>query len=434
MISIFFYDIRFYIFNLRFYFSQYYNLLIKEKEFCGLRLFPRTKAMPVNRSPDKTSIGEPNDNLPSVSRPTPSSQSRIITRGRAQVDRMEADRNSAGQPAQVEHPGGSQDTGMNNLVLIISQALGDATLRQTEALAEFSLRQTQLMNSIELGFQRMLIQTPIQADPIPAVATPLSQQSGESTTDLRPDRVSQIITNWKLRFTGKGLLSVDDFIYRAEALTQQTLEGNFVLLARYSSNLFEGSAAEWFWRYHKGVQDLRWAELCAALRTRFKDARTDRDIQAAIDSRKQKLHESFDEFSEAIAAMADHLSCPLTDSYLMGVLRSNLLPEIQHELLHIPIQSVAELRQAVRRHENFKQQMSRMPSLNARPVQKKSINELAEQVDSDLESEVEVVDDVAAIEVECWNCQGKGHRYHDCSAERRVFCYGCGKPDTYRPS
>lgn len=180
------------------------------------------------------------------------------------------------------------------------------------------------------------------------------------------------------------------------------------LLARYSSNLFEGSAAEWFWRYHKGVQDLRWADLCAALGNRFKDARTDRDIQAAIDRRKQKLHESFDEFSEAIAAMADHLTCPLTDSYLMGVLRSNLLPEIQHELLHIPIQSVAELRQAVRRQENFKQQMSRMPSLNARPAVQK--NELAEQVDSDLESEVERVEDVGAIDVECWHCQGKGHR------------------------
>lgn len=394
------------------------------------------KAMPVNRSSNQTPIGEPNDNLPSV-RPTPSSQSGIITRGRAQVERMETDRNSTGQPAGSQVPGGSQDTSseMNSLALTISQALGDASRRQTEALAEFSLRQTQLMNSIEIGFQRMFTQTPIQADPIPAVVTPVSQQSGESTTDLRPDRVSQIITNWKLRFNGKGLLSVDDFIYRAEALTRQTLEGNLELLARYSSNLFEGSAAEWFWRYHKGVQDLRWADLCAALRTRYKDARTDRDIQAAIDRRKQKPHESFDEFSEAIAAMADHLSCPLTDSYLMGVLRSNLLPEIQHELLHIPIQSVAELRQAVRRHENFKQQMSRMPSLNARPaVQKKTINELAEQVDSDLESEVEVVEDVAAIDVECWNCQGKGHRYHDCSAERRVFCYGCGKPDTYRPS
>lgn len=91
--------------------------------------------MAVNRSPNKTPIGEPNDNLPSVSRPTPSSQSGIITRGRAQVDRMETDRNSAGQPAGSQVPGGSQDTSseMNSLALTISQALGDASRRQTEA-------------------------------------------------------------------------------------------------------------------------------------------------------------------------------------------------------------------------------------------------------------------------------------------------------------
>lgn len=51
------------------------------------------------------------------------------------------------------------------------------------------------------------------------------------TTDFRPDRIGQIMANWKLRFTGKGYLSVDDFIYRAKALTRQTLEGNFELLA-----------------------------------------------------------------------------------------------------------------------------------------------------------------------------------------------------------
>lgn len=130
------------------------------------------------------------------------------------------------------------------------------------------------------------------------------------TTDFRPDRIGQIMANWKLRFTGKGYLSVDDFIYRAEALTRQTLEGNFELLAIYSCNLFEGSAAEWFWRYHKGINELRWLDLCEALKAQF-FLRTDRDIQAAINRRKQKPHECFDDNSQSVAAMADHLSAPL---------------------------------------------------------------------------------------------------------------------------
>lgn len=130
--------------------------------------------------------------------------------------------------------------------------------------------------------------------------------------------------------------------------------------------------------------------------------------------------------------MADHLSVPLTDSYMMGVLRANLLPEIQHELLHVPIHSVAELRQAVRRHEIFKQQMARLPIFSTRPIPKKLVNELAEQPGSESKSKVAEAEDVAAIEFECWNCLKKGHRYHDCTEERRVFCYGYGKPDTYR--
>lgn len=65
-------------------------------------------------------------------------------------------------------------------------------------------------------------QTPVQTETIPAVLTPSSQQNNHprltpsDTTDLRPDRITQIMTN-----------------------------------------LFEGSAAEWFWRYHQGVSELR---------------------------------------------------------------------------------------------------------------------------------------------------------------------------------
>ncbi|XP_043065126.1 uncharacterized protein LOC122320765 [Drosophila ficusphila] len=47
------------------------------------------------------------------------------------------------------------------------------------------------------------------------------------------------------------------------------------------------------------------------------------------------------------------------------------------------------------------------------------------------------VDEVRAIKVAekltCWNCDAKGHRYHDCRKPRRIFCYGCGTPDTYKP-
>jgi len=84
---------------------------------------------------------------------------------------------------------------------------------------------------------------------------------------LRPDHISQVISNWKLRFSGHASKSVNVFVYRMEALTMQTLDGNFELISRYASNLFEGSASEWFWRFHKTVPIVTWTQLSSALHT-----------------------------------------------------------------------------------------------------------------------------------------------------------------------
>jgi len=94
----------------------------------------------------------------------------------------------------------------------------------------------------------------------------------------RPDKVGHIINGWKLRFNGHDGLSVDNFIYRVEALTHQTLEGNFSVLCSNASILFDGKAREFYWRYHKSSRSLGWISLCEALRKQFRDTRTDVDF------------------------------------------------------------------------------------------------------------------------------------------------------------
>ncbi|KAH8308605.1 hypothetical protein KR018_009276, partial [Drosophila ironensis] len=49
-------------------------------------------------------------------------------------------------------------------------------------------------------------------------------------------------------------------------------------------------------------------------------------------------------------------------------------------------------------------------------------------------SDVEKGEEIEALALVCWNCRKEGHRYHDCEAKRKVFCYGCGHPNTYKPS
>ncbi|KAI8118689.1 hypothetical protein CVS40_9622 [Lucilia cuprina] len=249
--------------------------------------------------------------------------------------------------------------------------------------------------------------------------------SHSSDSFFRPDKVGHIIHNWKIRFSGdhKGM-SVDNFIYRVEALTTQTLDGNFELLCRHISTLFDSKATEWFWRYHRSVNEIRWPDLCNALRHQYKDSRTDVDFREMIRDRKQHHGESFDSFYDAIVEISDRLSTPLQENVLVEILRRNLLPEIQHEILNIPIYSVTHLRDICRRREFF------MMDIGKRQVVNKSINfrrQVHELEQDDIEPLTE--EDISAISLICWNCQKNGHRYQDCLEDRNVFCYGCGTPE-----
>ncbi|XP_041565648.1 uncharacterized protein LOC108148614 isoform X3 [Drosophila elegans] len=264
--------------------------------------------------------------------------------------------------------------------------------------------------------------------------------SVESDAIYRPDRVGQILNSWKIRFNGSlDGISVDNFIYRVEALTEQTLNSKFEILASNASLLFDGKARDFYWRYHKSCngEGLDWKALCQALRKQFRDTRSDVDIREAIRDRKQKEKENFDTFHEAIVSLTDGLEVPLSEKSVAEILARNLRPEIRHELLHIQINSVGQLREICRRRESFLEDVRRNYAYTKATPYRKQVAELLEDPlpdeaaeFSDIESEVEV----GALALICWNCHKEGHRYQDCEGKRRIFCYSCGKPNTYKPS
>lgn len=364
------------------------------------------------------------------------------------------DQNRVVQPEMQPSPlQMGQETLLANLQQSITTAMATVLVQQTRTLAQ----------SIEAGFQRLSVQMTPNTEPIqpttrispsaqphqsfeqlfripnrpdsehyPSAYTPAGSQPYR---DLRPDRISQIMANWKLRFTGHASLSVDDFLYRVEALTHQTLEGNFELLARYASNLFEGSGSEWYWRFHRSVPVVRWTDLCLALRSQFQDGRTDLEIRSAIAQRKQKQNEPFDSFYEAILGLSDKLSQPLNEQALLEILRANLLSEIQHEILYVPIDNIVQLRHVVRTRERFLKFVAHPIVPVQRFQAKRHVSEVTVQTETDSKYDEEVNDtEVAAMTLSCWNCGKNGHRYQDCVSARNVFCYGCGKRDTYKPS
>lgn len=58
--------------------------------------------------------------------------------------------------------------------------------------------------------------------------------------------------------------------------------------------------------------------------------------------RKQTMNESFDNFYGSDLELTDKLDQPLRKTTVVEILKINLLPEIQHELLYVDVHSVAQ--------------------------------------------------------------------------------------------
>lgn len=249
------------------------------------------------------------------------------------------------------------------------------------------------------------------------------------------EKVLNIIRNWRIKFSGNDSeMTVDEFIYRVNILTTNNLKGNFQLLCKHAHSLFEGKALVWFWRFHRQHDDdLDWITLTNALRKQYKVDHNDLDILEDIRRRKQKINENFDDYLDVISSMTDKLKTSINDRDMCEILMRNLKNEIRHELLHLEITSVSQLRREVRKHEKF---MKDVHANESRRSTKGHVSELTGKDEKD--SANALMDDnneIYAIQnLKCWNCDKAGHTYIDCMDTRRVFCYGCGLKDIYRPT
>lgn len=257
--------------------------------------------------------------------------------------------------------------------------------------------------------------------------TPRMNDDG-SREPFYAEKVLNIIRNWRLKFTGHdSQMTVEEFVYRVNTLTSSHLGGDFSLLCKHAHSLFDGKALDWFWRYHKRNNNLDWFSLTGALRNQYRDDSCDYELLEDIRRRKQKPNENIEEYLEIISAMTDRLKTPMTDRDLCGILICNLRSEIRHELLHLNIDSVFELRREVRKHEKF--------MLELRRSTKGRVSELSENKD-DFTPGASRELDICAVrsDVKCWNCDKIGHTFFDCLEVRRIFCYGCGLLNVYKPT
>lgn len=261
---------------------------------------------------------------------------------------------------------------------------------------------------------------------------------GDNNTLLR-EKISNVIHRWHLKFTGShDDITVDEFIYRINTLTSVHLKGNFEVLCEHAHSLFEGKAKKWFWRYIRQTDNLVWFDLCDALRVQYKDTTTDYDIKDDMRRRRQKPTETFDEYLDSMMSSSDKLRVPISEQELVEIVIRNLKAELRHELLHLEITNIHALRREVRKHEKFfydiRTNSSRGTNFNRRQISELVQDDPVDFVDEPSTLGIEEVNALDSTLQKCWNCDVVGHRYQDCLAPRRIFCYGCGAIDTYRPS
>lgn len=291
-----------------------------------------------------------------------------------------------------------------------------------------------ITNELRSAVQNMNF--PIDNNNANSNVSPRSNDNSGNSVDsgyLNAERVLNIIRNWRLKFNGYGnQASVDEFIYRVNILTSNTLNGDFELLCKHAHTLFDDKALAWYWRFHRQNDHFDWNRLTQALRIQYKSVYSDYEVLDDVRRRKQRFGESFDDYYDVMSAMTDKLNTPLADVDLCEILLRNLRPEIRHEILHVDIGSVAELRREVRKHEKF---MRDVQIADQRKTTKGKISVL-DGCDSDSSAlDANFDNEVLAVQhsVKCWNCDQIGHTFFDCMDTKRVFCYGCGLKDTYKP-
>lgn len=274
-------------------------------------------------------------------------------------------------------------------------------------------------------------------------------QSRDFFSVSNSSRLSNLISSWEIKFDGSPNLSVENFIYRVECQTIDTLGGDFQLLCSHLQNLFTKEARNWYWRYRRSKEKITWSELCAALRKEYSLGKSDTDIKESMRARKQGINESFDEYKNAILKIAEELKRPISEEELVEIVQRGLRPRVRQQLLYVPINgSMSALRQCCIKGESLISELSKTnignlggpfkTSATQQALGKRNIQELELNSEELVGEEHQLITEVEEIakrgKLTCWNCRKEGHTYFDCLEERSLFCYGCGAIGVYKPN
>lgn len=283
---------------------------------------------------------------------------------------------------------------------------------------------------------------------------------GERAVNNRPPiGLSQALSRWTIRFSGgRKDLSIDEFFFRVEHLAAaDEITANSIVLGLHC--LLSDNASDFYWVQRRKFPDATYAQLKHSMVAHFLRQDSDFELRKFIMSRRQGSREEFGDFCLNIECMSARLTRQMDEAELLEILRQNMSPRLQDRLLLVPIQTIEQLKRACQKYERMwssvaeqskdRNYTGRLAELGFDSQTEPFVGtsnsevlsypaEMMSQLDINRQHELAEINRNRSRPnsdlVICWNCDDIGHTFVDCqSNERKIFCYGCGAKNVYKP-
>lgn len=250
------------------------------------------------------------------------------------------------------------------------------------------------------------------------------------------------VSRWSIKFSGEPSgLKLLDFLKHIElmSIAEETPPQE---LLRSAIHLFDGLAKTWFMAFGQNFRT--WEQLIEGLKVEFLPHDYIFWLKKEIENRLQKSSETFGIYLAHMELMFGRLPAGMPEIEKIDILIRNVLPMYAEKLSLVLVDSVAHLsrlckqiettafrvekRNAVTKNEVSFAPSPYVPSSNP-PIRSRSPNNrlyIPPQQRRSFTPERDVV-------LRCYNCLQEGHHFNNCNAERRVFCFRCGKQGVTAP-
>lgn len=398
-----------------------------------------------------------NNNIPSLRIPTNENIQNDIRRAHnLRIDQSSHEFVGFDNESRSERQGRSRET--EDLDRKIASTVEKAI---TESHKQITAQMVEMMNSLMRNLQLNQVPTntatPIENDDrqgrIPRMSTnnPMSNPTGRGNINTdRPSAHEQAnsslnvststrilnsneVSKWNLRFekgtSAKEFLNIVKIQWEVSGYSWEQVYYNFHYFL-----VGQKEKIRWYYQYLGANRQANWAEFSRAFKRRFDTFETDRQITTRMDQRKQGINEPFLNFLEDMEQLNASLENPKNEQALIEFLRDNvncyMRPYIWMKYANnleefITLCSDAELQ--------IKKDKYR-PAYQGR-VSEVQYLETENNPDESIDAFVKTHHQKENYELECWNCDGKGHFSRNCPSEVRVIhCFRCGIKGVTTPS